>query len=141
MQVALSLEYRVRMAALLPATLGLGTLAMWIRSLPWPLRIDADGLTLRYHRRIPWNAVKKISVWRDYCDGHVSRMDIHHNAGTSKIPVRGLADGDNVARVILATFKQARYAKHVAPSNVSPALHDDTISEIRTLLRTLQRRS
>ena len=141
MQVALSPAYRVRMFALFPATLGLGTLALWIRSLPWPLRVDSEGLTLRYHRRIPWNAVKKISVWRDYCDGHVSRMDIHHSLGTSKIPVRGLADGDNVARVILATFKQARHAKHVTPSNVSSSSHDDTISEIKTLLRTLQRRS
>ena len=110
MRIALALQYRFWMFALLPTTLGLGTAALWARSLNWPLSVDADGLTLRYRRRVPWNSIKKISVWRNYHDGQVSRMDIHHHGGTSKIPVRGLQDGEKVARIILASFKQARRA-------------------------------
>jgi hypothetical protein len=110
MKIALAPQYRFWMFALLPTTLGLGTAALWARSLNWPLRIDSEGLTLRYRRKVPWKSIKKISVWRNYRDGHVSRMDIHHKAGTSKIPVRGLQDGEKVAGIILTSFKQARNA-------------------------------
>jgi hypothetical protein len=110
MRIALAPQYRFWMFALLPTTLGLGTAALWARSLNWPLSVDADGLILRYRRRVPWNSIKKISVWRSYHDGHVSRMDIHYRGGTSKIPLRGLQDSEKVARVILTSFEQSRCA-------------------------------
>ena len=108
MKVALALEYRIRMFALLPATLGLGTAILWARSLRWPCRIDADGMTLRYRRRVLWKSIEKINVGRDYRDGHVSQIDM-------TIPMRALRDGQSIATTILATFKQVRRARPATP--------------------------
>lgn len=114
MKVALASEYRIRMFALLPATLGLGTAILWARSLRWPCSIDADGLTLRYRRRVSWKSIDKIDVVRDYCDGRVLRVDIHHNGSVDKIPVRALRDGQSIAAMIIAMFKQGRRARSSA---------------------------
>jgi hypothetical protein len=108
MKVALAPAYRIRMFALLPATLGLGTAFLWARSLRWPSSLDADGMTLRYRRRVPWHAIKRIRVRRDYRDGHATRIDIHHHGSVERIPVRALEDGERVARVILSMFNQRR---------------------------------
>jgi hypothetical protein len=108
MKVVLAPEYRIWMAILLPATLGLGTAILWARSLRWPSEIDADGLTLRYRRRVRWNSVEKINVWRDYYDGHVSRIEIYHHGSVEKVPIRALRDGERIARTILTMFKQTR---------------------------------
>jgi len=113
MKVALAPEYRFWMIALLPTTFGVGTAALWARSLSWPLKVEEDGLTLRYRRKVPWNAIKKINVWRDYVDGHISRIVIYHSRGTSKFPVRGLEDGDIVVKTILASYKQARQRRPI----------------------------
>ena len=108
MKVALAPHYRLWMYALFPMTLGVGTAALWARSRDWPLDVDADGLTLRHHRRVSWNSIGKISVRRDYCDGRISRIDIHHDDRVSKIPVSALHDGEQVAEVILTSFKHAQ---------------------------------
>src|SRR5258708_40155431 len=113
MRIALAPKYRISMLALLPTTRGLGTAALWARSLSWPLSVDANGLTLRHRGRVPWKSIRKISVWRDYLDGHVSRIEIHRHRRICKIPVRALDDGDNVAETILAMFKQSRRASRV----------------------------
>jgi hypothetical protein len=108
MKVALAPSYRTWMLALIPTTLGVGTAALWLRSLKWPLRIDAAGLTLRYHGWVDWRSVRKIGVSRSYLDGHVSQIRIHHEGGgVSKISVQGLQDGQKVVRTILAMFEQA----------------------------------
>jgi hypothetical protein len=109
MKVTLALTYRAWMLALFPTTLGLGTAALWWRSLNWPLRVDADGVTLRRHRRLPWSAISRIGVSRSYLDGRVCEMRIHHHGGSvAKIPVRGLRDGERVAGAILTMFKRTR---------------------------------
>jgi hypothetical protein len=110
MKVALSREYRAWMVALLPTTLGLGTAALWARSLNWPRSIDEDGLAFYFHRKVPWQSIRKIRVCRQYLDGQSSRIEIHHRRGVNKIPVRALRDGEHVARIILASFKQVRHA-------------------------------
>ena len=89
---------------------GLGTAALWLRSLNRPLSVDADGLTLRYHRRLPWSSIKKIGISRSYLDGHVSEMRIHHRGGVSKIKVRELRDGEKVVGMVLTMFKLTRRA-------------------------------
>jgi hypothetical protein len=108
MKVVLAHRYRIWMLALLPATLGVGTAALWARSLSWPARIDAHGLTLRSRRRLAWRAIRQITVVRDYLDGHVARIDIHRHGGVSQIPVRALHDGERIAALILTLFKQSR---------------------------------
>jgi hypothetical protein len=110
MKVALAPHYRARMLALLPTTLGVGTAALWWRSLNWPLHIDADGLTLRCHRRLPWSSISRIGISRSYLDGHLAELRIHHRRGVSQVWVRGLRNGEDVARVILAMFKRTRAA-------------------------------
>jgi hypothetical protein len=117
MKVDLAPKYRIWMFALLPATLGLGTAALWMRGLSWPRSVDVEhGLILPYRRKVPWESITKIGAWHDYLDGHVLRLDIHHHGRISKIPVRALRDGENVARVIIASFKQARRLRPLGQS-------------------------
>jgi hypothetical protein len=111
MKIALAARYRAWMLALLPSTLGLGSMVLWLRSLHWPLSIDATGLTLRNHRRVDWDSISRIGVSRSYLDGHISEIRVHHDTGVSKIPVRALSDGDRVARTILTLFAQASRAQ------------------------------
>jgi hypothetical protein len=108
MEVGLARQYRIWMWALLPATLGVGTAALWGRSLSWPRSVDSDALTLRSFRRVQWEAIRRVTVQRDYLGGQVSRIDIHYPGGSSRIPVRALRDGESVAAAILAKFKQTR---------------------------------
>jgi hypothetical protein len=106
MKVALASRYRSLMVALFPVTLGLGTAVLWLRSLNWPLSIDETGITLRHRGRIEWYSIRKIDLLCSYLDGRVSQMRIHHAGGVCKIPVRGLEDGQQVARTIIAMFEQ-----------------------------------
>jgi hypothetical protein len=62
MKVALAHRYRAWMFVLLPSTLGLGSAALWLHSLNWPLELDEAGLTLRNHRQVSWDAIRKIGV-------------------------------------------------------------------------------
>jgi hypothetical protein len=117
MKVALAPSYRIRMFALLPATLGLGTAVLWARSLRWPRSIDGDGLTLGY-RKVPWRSIERIGVWRDYCHGEVSQIDIHHDGSVDKVPVRSLQDGQMIASTILALFKETRRSRHIGTESV-----------------------
>jgi hypothetical protein len=107
MKAALAPEYRITMFA----TLGLGTAILWARSLRWPCSIDTDGLTLRYYRKVPWKSIEKINVWRDYYDGHVSRIDIHHRGSVDRIALRASRNGQNIATTVLAMFKQVSRAR------------------------------
>ena len=111
MKIALAPRYRNLMIALFPTTLGLGTAVLWLYSLGWPLSIDEGGLTLRNHRRVHWYSMRNIAVSRSYLDGHVSEICIHHEGGTSKIPVDRLQDGQDVVRIILAMFEHVNRAR------------------------------
>jgi hypothetical protein len=113
MKVALAPKYHIWMFVLLPTTLGLGTAALWARSLNWPLSVDANGITLRHRGRVPWKSIRKIKVWRDYLDGHVSRIDIHRHRRICKVPVRALQDGEKVVETILSMFKVAHRARQI----------------------------
>jgi hypothetical protein len=108
MKVALASRYRMWMLLLLPATAGVGTIALWLRTLNWPHCIDGRGLTLRYRRRIDWHSVTKIGLSRSYLDGHCARLRIHHAAGTCDVPLDALRDGQGVVRAVLTMFDQAR---------------------------------
>jgi hypothetical protein len=110
MRVLLAPQYRMWMFTLFPPTLGLGTAALWLSSLSWPLRIDASWLTLRHHGRLAWQSITKIGVSRSYLDGHVAQLRIHHDGGVNKIPIHELQDGAEVARTIITMFAQARRA-------------------------------
>lgn len=106
MKVALATWYRGWMFALFPATLGLGTAALWLRSRNWPLVIDETGVRFRSHRYVDWGSVTKISVSRGCLDGHVSQMRIHHGSGVVTVPVGGLEDGQSVVDTMIFMFKQ-----------------------------------
>ena len=108
MKVTLAHRYRMWMLVLLLATAGVGTVALWLRTLAWPLRIDHRGVTLRYRRRIAWHSITKIGLSRSYLDGHCAQLRIHHTAGTCNIPLDALRDGQDVLTTVLAMFDQAR---------------------------------
>jgi len=105
MKIELAPNYRNWMLLLLPTTLGVGTAALWLISLGWPLSVDEEGLTLRDHRRVGWGSIRKIGVSRCYLDGHVSQIRIHHETGVANIRIDRLQDGQDVARIILAMFE------------------------------------
>ena len=86
MKVALARPYRTWIS-LLPTTFGAGIAALRQRSLSCPLSIDADGLNLGHHRKLPWTSIKKIGISRSYLDGYINEMRIHHRGGVSKISV------------------------------------------------------
>jgi hypothetical protein len=136
MKIALAARYRAWMLVLLPSTLGLGSAALWLRGMHWPVNIDLAGLTLRDRRQVGWRSIHRIGVSRSYVDGHISEMRIHHDGGVSKIPIDALEDGDRVARVILAMFartdrartRNRRLAKAPAESrqrNIQPSASTD----------------
>jgi hypothetical protein len=106
MRVELAARYRGWMLALFPATLGLGTAALWLRSRNWPLMIDESGMRLRSHRYVNWASITKLSVSRNYLDGHVSHIRIHHADGITQVPVRGLEDGQSVVSAMIFMFKR-----------------------------------
>jgi hypothetical protein len=106
MKVALARSYRLWMLVLLPATLGVGSMILWIRARNWPREIDASGLLLGGRRILDWESITKIGVSRNYRDGHISEVRLHYKGGESRIPVRALERGDKVARAILTTFTQ-----------------------------------
>jgi hypothetical protein len=105
-KVHIAFQYRIWMLALLPATLGLGTAALWIYSLNWPCSIDDGGLNFRYRRKVPWRRIRKLIVMRGYLDDRAWRIDIHHRGGVCRIPLYTLQEGDKVGRAILEMFKQ-----------------------------------
>ena len=107
MKVALAHRYRTWMFVLLPSTLGLGSAALWLHSLNWPLELDEAGLTLRNHRHVNWASIRKIGVSRSYRDGHVCQIRIHYGDGVNKIPVHALQDGQTIVRAILTMFARA----------------------------------
>jgi hypothetical protein len=99
------------MLVLLPSTLGLGSAALWLHSMNWPLELDEAGLMLRNHRHVSWAAIRKIGVSRSYRDGHVCQLRIHYDRGVSKIPVHALEDGQRVVSTILAMFARVDRAR------------------------------
>jgi hypothetical protein len=50
---------------------------------------------------------QKISVSRNYRDGHVCQIRIHYGNCVRKIPVHALQDGQTVVRTILTMFANA----------------------------------
>jgi hypothetical protein len=133
MEVNLSPSYRAWMVALLPATFGIGTTALWVRSLRWPRTVDVrQGITLRYRRQLPWDAITKIRVVQSYLDGHVLRLEIHYRGGICKIPIHAIRDGENVARTIIASFRRKRRSASSVTTVASEAqLHSAEIVRSR----------
>jgi hypothetical protein len=111
MKVALAAQYRAWMLALFPATLGVGTAALWFRSRNWPLAIDETGVRLRSHRYLNWASIIKLGVSRNYLDGSVSHIRMHHADGIIKVPVSGLEDGQAVLATMIFMFKRTSGAK------------------------------
>ncbi len=110
-KVALSVEYRIWMFALLPTTCGIGTAILWARSLRWPRSVDAEGIAFRSRGKLPWRSIERMSVWREHRDAHVSQIEIHHQGSVRRIPVRALKDGENVAETMLMMFKNAQHLR------------------------------
>jgi hypothetical protein len=111
MKVALAARYRSWMFVLVPATLGLGTVALWLHSRNWPLMIDETGVRLRSQRYLNWTSITKLSVSRSYLDGSVSHVRMHHSGGVTKIPVTGLEDGESVLSTMISLFKRTNGLK------------------------------
>jgi hypothetical protein len=108
MKVVLARYYRIWMLVLLPTTVGLGTVALWLRSIRWPLWINERGVVLRrHHGRVGWNSVSKIALARRYIDGRCSQIRIYHGKRISKIPVDALEDGQAGAGAMIAMFARA----------------------------------
>jgi hypothetical protein len=114
--VRLALSYRVSMWLLAPLTLGLGSGALWLRALHWPRRIDHSGLALRSGSQVPWAAIKKIGVLKDARRGEsrTIRLEIYHDLGVIRLPLRAIADGERVAAEIRSLFGAAMSSARVS---------------------------
>jgi hypothetical protein len=111
--MCLSPRYRLWMRILLPTTLGVGTLLL---SLAWPRAIELETVTLRGRRRIRGRARDHRHKLRcEYRDWHITRIDVHHPRGRSRIPVNAL-HRQVIAAIILQVSKGlvARDPAHLA---------------------------
>jgi hypothetical protein len=128
MKVCLAPRYRHWMWILLPTTLGVGTALLWMLSLGWPRAIETETLTLRGRRKIRWGEIIAIKLRCDYTDGRVTRIDVHHPRGRSRIAVNALLNGQDVATIILGSFKRARRARSARlalPTSDAPLRNSD----------------
>jgi hypothetical protein len=65
--------------------------------------------------------MRKIGISRSYLDGPVGEIRIYHRGGVSRIPLHGLRDGEKIAGMIVALFKQTRRGD----AGVAPAAGPD----------------
>ena len=66
MPVHLTRKMKVLFWVLLPFTLGIGTLVMWLRLRRYPERLDSAGITLRSGQRIWWSDIRRVGVLRSH---------------------------------------------------------------------------
>ena len=100
MDVRLAREYRSWMVALLPLTLGLGTLVLWVRASRWPRRLERDGVRLRNGRFVRWKEITRIGVTKREFDEETVNLDLYFADGSARVPVRHLQDGERIAAAV-----------------------------------------
>lgn len=93
---------------LLLTTFGLGTLGLWAWSLRWPRTIDAEGIRLRSGRQVPWTSIKGLGVVKHHDNTEISRIDIHVDGRTTRVPLKFFENGTTVANEIRSHLPQLR---------------------------------
>jgi hypothetical protein len=123
MDVRLAQQYRSWMVALLPLTLGLGTLVLWARALRWPRRLERDGMRLRNGRFVRWKDITRIGVTKREFDEETVKLDLYFAGGSARVPLRYLQDGERTPPPCAAIIRgRARIGRSVCPIHpvVSP---------------------
>ncbi len=107
--IQLSAGYRLWMWVLLPLTLGVGTLVLWVMSLGWPRSLDRTALTLRSGKKISWCSIVRIGVLKaeGLSSSRTVRLKIYHTGGVCWVPVQFLDDGESVASEVRRLHSQA----------------------------------
>ena len=93
---------------LLPLTLGIGTLALWLHARQWPRRIERIGLQLRSGRFIRWDEISRMGVTKRQFDDELVRVDLYFKTGKAQVPAAQLLYGDKVGEAIRALVQNAR---------------------------------
>jgi hypothetical protein len=80
---------------------------LWLRARRWPRRLDSSGILLRGGRFVRWSDIHRLGiVKRDYDE--TVRIDLHAGHGVTRIPIRHLTDGPQIAAMIRASFDGAK---------------------------------
>jgi hypothetical protein len=108
MEIRLAHRYRLWMWLLLPLTLGVGTLLLWLHARQWPRRIERGGLELRSGRFVPWQDIKRMGVTKRHFDDEMVRVDLYCQNGKIQVPAAQLQYGDKVGEAIRALVQHAR---------------------------------
>ncbi len=108
MNVRLSQRYRFWMWLLLPLTLGVGTLALWLYALRWPLRLEKNGILLRNGLFVRWGDITRLGVVEREFEQEAIRLDLFFKGGVARVPVQYLDHGERVAATIRASFHGPR---------------------------------
>lgn len=108
MKVELALRFRIWMLLLLPLTLGVGTVAMWVWAQRLPRWVDNNGIQFRNGRFLRWAEVKRLGVIEQSFSDETARIDLYFKDGTSRIPLTFLADGTYVGDAIRSHFRSAK---------------------------------
>ena len=81
MDVRLAQQYRFWMWLLLPLTLGAGTLALWVYTMRWPLRLDDKGILLRNGLFVRWGDITRLGIVERQFEQEAIRLDLYFKGG------------------------------------------------------------
>lgn len=95
---------------LLPFTLGIGSLALWLWRRSFVRQVGPQGILLWGGRAVGWSEVEKVMTrkGREEKAGEVLRTDISFAGGRAVIAPRWLENGAELTSAVLAEFRAFR---------------------------------
>lgn len=108
MEINLSQRYRFWMQLLVPLTLGIGTLALWLWAQRWPRHLDDRGILLRNGQLLRWSDIKRIGVIEQQFSDETARIDLYVKGSIIRLQMNFLANGAQISDVIRSHFRHAK---------------------------------
>lgn len=106
-EVHLGRNVRVLLILLVPLTLGIGTIAVWLSMLSWPKLVDGEGITTRQGKRYTWSGltnVKPVTVVNRYGQRVSGRLDLLFGKSRVQVVPHSLREGPEVMSLISRTL-------------------------------------
>lgn len=95
---------------MLPATLGIGSVVLWIWRCSFVYKVDENGILLRSGREIPWADVQSLLARKGAGEnsGTVSRVDITYAGGSARVVSSWLENGEELAEALRTGLREFR---------------------------------
>ena len=95
---------------MIPSTLGIGSVILWVWRSSFVYRVDQNGIQLRSGREIPWSDVQSLLTRKGAGEaaGTVSRLDLTHSGGRARIVSSWLENGEEVAEAVRTGLREFR---------------------------------